>query len=97
MTFEEACRSPLGLRDYREILARFPRLILSDIPSLGRGDHDALRRLMVLVDLVYDKSHPTFVTAARDPQDLVTDPGLRTVFARTASRLQEMRFWENEI
>lgn len=94
MTFEEACRDSLGLADYEAVLQTFPHLILSDIPQLTRQDKDAMRRLMVFVDLLYERRHLTVFSAAACPEDLVIDPIQRQEFARTASRLQEMRFWE---
>jgi len=88
--FAALCGTDRSKVDYIELSKRFHTLILSDIPVLDADAEDAARRLIELVDELYDRGVNVIASAARPPADLYAGKRLRQAFARTASRLQEM-------
>jgi cell division protein ZapE len=89
--FATLCGGPRSQRDYLELAQRFAVLLLSDVPRMTAGIGDAARRFTWLVDILYDHRVKLIVSAAAPPEELyVEGPGSRE-FARTVSRLAEMR------
>ncbi|MBJ3776086.1 cell division protein ZapE [Acuticoccus mangrovi] len=95
-TFAELCEAALGANDYLALAHRFHTVFLSDIPVLSPARRETTRRFILLIDVLYDQRVRLVVTAAGEPDDLF-DPGdggaanEAFAFARTASRLHEMR------
>jgi cell division protein ZapE len=52
---------------------------------------DAARRFMALIDEFYDRNVKLVISAAAEPMALYRGERLKFAFARTASRLVEMR------
>jgi cell division protein ZapE len=91
-SFDELCARPLGAGDYLRIAAAFHTLIIAGIPVLGSAMRNEARRLINLVDTLYDNRIRLIVSAAAEPVALWTGDGSEGLdFARTASRLIEMR------
>ncbi|MGR3913703.1 MAG: cell division protein ZapE [Gammaproteobacteria bacterium] len=88
--FDALCNTHRSKVDYIELSKRFHTLILSDIPALDADMEDAARRLIELVDELYDRGVNLIASAARAPQELYCGARLAQPFARTASRLREM-------
>jgi hypothetical protein len=93
VSFDGLCAQPLGAGDYREIAQRFGTILLAGIPVLGPGNRNEAKRLINLVDTFYDNGNRLIVSAAAEPDELWrgTDATEGFEFARTASRLVEMR------
>jgi cell division protein ZapE len=91
--FGELCRRPLGSADYLEIAERFHTLVIDRIPVLSPAERNEARRLIILVDALYDMRVKLVASAAAEPQALFggTDGAGAFEVARTASRLIEMR------
>jgi cell division protein ZapE len=91
--FDDLCARPLGAADYLKIAHTFRTIILADIPRLDASKRNEARRLINLVDTLYDNRVRLIVSAATEPDLLWQgDGGVESVqFARTASRLVEMR------
>jgi hypothetical protein len=54
-SFAELCARPAGAADFLGLAARFPRaLFLLDVPRLGPRQHNESRRLVTLVDVLYE-------------------------------------------
>lgn len=89
--FDDLCRTPLGPRDYLVIARRFNTLLIDGIPKLGAGERNEARRLINLVDTLYDNFVCLIASAEAEPRDLYRAGDGVDLFQRTASRLSEMR------
>jgi cell division protein ZapE len=91
--FEELCSRPLGATDYLRLAERFHTIILSDVPILSRERRNEAKRLINLIDTIYDNRVRLVVSAEAEPHQLwqAKDGNEAFEFRRTASRLIEMR------
>jgi len=89
--FAALCEGPRSAADYIEIARDYQTVILSDVPVLDETRDNAARRLIALVDELYDRNVNLIVSAAAAPSELYSGERLRLQFARTASRLVEMQ------
>ena len=89
--FDELCRQPLGPQDYLAIAARFHTVFLEGIPKMDVQDRNAARRLVTLVDALYEDKDRLVVLAAAEPEQLYPLGDGAFEFERTASRLREMQ------
>jgi cell division protein ZapE len=91
--FDALCRRPLGSADYLEIAQRFHTIVLDHIPPLSESERNEARRFITLIDALYDMRVKLIASAAGEPQALYSgaDGAEAFEFARTASRLYEMR------
>ena len=64
--------------------------MIDGIPLLGPEQRNEARRLMILIDVLYDNGVGLIASAAAEPHALIRWHGAES-FARTASRLMEMR------
>ncbi|MEM1377794.1 MAG: cell division protein ZapE [Pseudomonadota bacterium] len=92
-SFDDLCRKPLGARDYLAIARRFKTIMLDDVPVLGDTDRNEAKRFINLIDTLYDNENQLIISAGAEPDDLYqASSGTEAFeFARTASRLTEMR------
>jgi len=92
-SFADLCEQPLGARDYLAITERYSTIFVEHIPVLDQTRRNEAKRLILLVDTLYDRHVRLVVSAAAEPDDLYvgTIGTERFEFARTASRLTEMR------
>jgi cell division protein ZapE len=89
--FATLCGGSRSQRDYLELAQRFAVLMLSDVPQLTPAMADAARRFTWLVDILYDHRVKLLVSAAVPPEALYVEGRNSHEFARTVSRLTEMR------
>lgn len=90
-TFADLCEAPLGARDYLAVARRFHTVFVLSIPVLRPAQRDAARRFINLVDALYDNHVSLVATAAAPPEEIYAAGDGVELFARTASRLREMR------
>ena len=90
-TFAELCGQPLGPQDYLAIAERFHTLFLEDVPILSSANHHEARRLVTLVDALYEAKTKLIVLAAARPEALYTEGVGAFEFERTVSRFSEMQ------
>lgn len=92
-TFEQLCDQPLGATDYRAIARHFDLLMVTGVPRLSAGERNRAKRFITLVDVLYDAGRALVLTADGEPTDLygAAEGNEAFEFARTASRLMEMR------
>jgi cell division protein ZapE len=90
--FDALCRRPLGAADYLKLAQRFHTLVLDRIPLLGESERNEAKRLIILIDALYDMRVKLIASAAGEPETLYSGEGAEAFeFARAASRLHEMR------
>ncbi len=91
--FDALCRRPLGSPDYLEIAQRFHTVVLDRIPALQASERNEAKRFIILIDALYDMRVKLIASAAGEPKTLYAgaDAAEAFEFARTASRLYEMR------
>ena len=97
--FEELCAQPLGAGDYRRIAEAFHTIIIAGVPRLDARRRNEAKRLINLLDTLYDKHVRIVVSAAAEPEALWlgADGSESLEFSRASSRLIEMRsdgYWE---
>ena len=91
--FADLCEKPLAAADFLQIARRFDTVMLEQIPVLGPEKRNAVKRLINLVDALYDCRVKLRASAAAAPAELwtETDGPESFEFTRTVSRLTEMR------
>ncbi len=90
-TFNDLCGKPLGPQDYLAIAKRFHTVFLEDVPKLGPHKRQEARRLVTLIDALYEAKTRLVVLAEAEPEVLYTEGDGAFEFERTVSRLNEMR------
>lgn len=92
-TFAELCEAPLGAADYLRIAHAYHTLVVEGVPVMGLPMRNAAKRFINLVDALYDRRIKLVLSAEAEPDRLyVATTGTESFeFARTASRLIEMR------
>jgi cell division protein ZapE len=92
-SFAALCEAPLGARDYLAIAERYQTLFIDGVPVMDMAQRNAAKRFILLIDTLYDKNVRLFLSADAEPDRLYTATSGTEAFefARTASRLNEMR------
>ena len=89
--FPAVCAGPRSQNDYIEIAREYQSVIVSDVPILDSLRENEARRLIALVDELYDHGVNLIVSAAAPPAELYRGERLTFPFERTVSRLIEMQ------
>ncbi len=89
-TFEDLCARPLGPQDYLAVAGRFHTLFLDGLPRLGPERRQEAKRLVTLIDALYEARTRLVVLAAAEPEALYPAGDGAFEFERTVSRLREM-------
>lgn len=89
-TFAELCARPLGASDYLALAERFHTLFLDGVPVLGPHNHHEARRLVTLIDALYEARTRLVVLAEAPPERLYVEGVGAFEFERTVSRLNQM-------
>ena len=90
-TFATLCEGPRSQVDYLEIARRFAVVIVSDVPRMSSDMGNAARRFTWLVDVLYDHRVKLLLSATVPVTELYLEGPNSLDFARTVSRLIEMR------
>jgi cell division protein ZapE len=90
-SFASLCSVALGPNDYIAIAKAFHTVFLEDVPKLTANRREEARRLVILVDALYEARTRLIVLAEAEPFQLYPQGDGAFEFERTASRLQEMR------
>lgn len=93
-SFGELCVHPLGARDYLAIAHRFAMIFVDHIPLMDASQHNEAKRLILLIDVLYDNHVRLIASAAAEPAALFRGrEGAVEMFEfdRTISRLTEMQ------
>ncbi len=89
--FAALCAQPLGPADYLALTERYHTLVLDGVPMLGPDRRNEARRLVTLVDALYERKVMLVMTAEAPPDQLYPEGEGAFEFRRTVSRLEEMR------
>lgn len=91
--FAALCEAALGPADYLALAREFHSLMIDNVPRLDPANRNVARRFILLVDTLYDAHVKLAASAAAEPPEIYQ--GINGAeafeFARTASRLAEMR------
>lgn len=93
LSFSAFCGQPLAATDYMALAEKFDAVIVEDVPILAPEQRNEARRLITLVDILYEAGVLLIVSAAAEPFDLYHGAfgAEAREFERAASRLIEMR------
>lgn len=87
-TFDELCGKSLGPADYITIASMFHTIVLTHVPTLTVLLRNEARRLITLLDAVYEARCKLMISAAAGPDSLFF-PELRAVAKSDGSAAQE--------
>ncbi len=90
-TFSELCERPIGAEDYLVIAEHFHTVFIEGIPKLRYDRRNEAKRLMTLVDALYESGTRLVVTADAPPEKIYFGHDHAFEFERTVSRLLEMQ------
>jgi cell division protein ZapE len=89
--FAVLCGGPRSQNDYLDIAQRFHTVFVSSVPCMGVEQANAARRFTWLVDICYDHRVKLVLAADVPAEELYVAGPHAGEFARTVSRLIEMR------
>ncbi|MBF0624247.1 MAG: cell division protein ZapE [Magnetococcales bacterium] len=89
--FQTLCAQSLGASEYMALTEMARGVILSDLPQLGPATANAAMRLILLVDLLYEKEIPLRTFSATELDKLCTEGPAAFAFKRTVSRIVALR------
>jgi cell division protein ZapE len=89
--FKDICEGPRSQNDYIELSRLYRIVFISHIPEFTRGNENAARRFIMLIDEFYDRNVNVVLSAAAAPGSLYRGERLQLEFLRAASRLIEMQ------
>jgi cell division protein ZapE len=90
-TFASLCSVALGPNDYVALADHFHTVFLDEVPKLTPARREEARRLVILIDALYEAHVRLIVLAEAQPAELYPAGDGSFEFERTASRLEEMR------
>ncbi|MCP1336683.1 cell division protein ZapE [Futiania mangrovi] len=91
MSFPDLCARPLGAADYLALARTVHTLLVDRIPVMGPEKRNEATRFVYLIDALYEARVKLVCSADAEPDDLYVQGDGAFEFARTASRLHEMR------
>ena len=92
--FNALCEGHRSKADYVILSKRFHTLLITGIPVLGADEDDATRRLIELIDELYDRRVNVIVSAAAPAESLYQGKRLQLDFQRLISRMHEFASWD---
>ncbi len=90
-SFAQLCERPHGAEDYIEIARKYHTVFLEDIPRLSYDMRNEAKRLMNLIDALYEARTRVIISAQTSIDKLYRVGDHAYEFERTASRLMEMQ------
>ncbi|MDE2383981.1 MAG: AFG1 family ATPase [Alphaproteobacteria bacterium] len=90
-SFSDLCEKPLAAPDYLALAQNFSTVFIDHLPVLKASERNEAKRLILLIDTLYDAGTRLVVSAAAAPEALCPAGPHRLEFLRTASRLREMQ------
>lgn len=90
-TFAQLCEKPLGAEDYLVIARNYHTVFLENVPVMKYDRRNEAKRMMTLVDALYEQKTKLIITADAPPEKLYLGSDHSFEFERTVSRLIEMQ------
>lgn len=90
ISFADMCERPHAAEDYIRLADRFDSFILEGVPKMGYDRRNETKRLMLLIDVLYDRKKNVFITADAAPEKIYFGHDYAFEFDRTLSRLKEI-------
>ncbi|MDQ3478312.1 MAG: cell division protein ZapE [Pseudomonadota bacterium] len=90
-SFKRLCVEPRSAADYLAIAHRFHTVIIVGIPVMSGDMRNEAARFTALIDVLYEHRVKLLASADAEPSALYAQGDGSFEFARTASRLEEMR------
>lgn len=90
-TFSQLCEQPLGAEDYLSIAQAYSTVFIEGIPKMGYDRRNEAKRLMNLIDALYEAHTQVVILADAPPNRLYHGHDHSYEFERTISRLIEMQ------
>lgn len=90
-TFDQLCNQPLGAEDYLEICDTYHSVLLEGVPRMKNENRNEMKRLMNLIDVLYENDVRLIMSAEDLPEKLYSGKDHAYEFERTISRLKEMQ------
>jgi len=90
-SFVQLCDQPLGAEDYLKICDTYHSVLLEGVPKMTGDNRNELKRLMNLIDVLYENNVRLVMSADAQPEKLYSGDDHAYEFQRTISRLQEMQ------
>jgi len=69
-SFASLCVVGRGVPDYTACLDHVDCVVIRDVPALDAMDEDPARRLVILIDLCYDRKKKVLLSSAHAPEDV---------------------------
>lgn len=91
LSFAQLCEQPLGAEDYIKIAKTFDTVFVENIPTLNAEKRNEAKRLILLIDCLYEAKCRLILSAANDIDALYHGHDHAFEFDRTISRLMEMQ------
>ena len=89
--FDDLCRQALGAADYLTLAQHYHTLILEHVPDLGEAHRNEAKRLILLIDALYEAKRRLLMSSAVPVDRLYPAGDHAFEFQRTLSRLMEMQ------
>jgi cell division protein ZapE len=89
--FAELCEQPHGAEDYLTVARTYHTVFIENIPKMGYDRRNEIKRLMNLIDALYEARVRVIISAAAPPEKLYYGHDHEFEFKRTVSRLNEMQ------
>lgn len=89
--FWEMCGKPLGPADYIALAVHYHTVFLSGVPMMSDERRNEAKRLMTLIDALYEHKVNVVISAEALPEKLYPVGEHAFEFERTVSRLMEMQ------
>lgn len=90
-SFAQLCESPHGAEDYLKIAESFHTVFLEAVPKLNYDRRNEAKRLMTLIDALYETGTKLVMSADAPAEELYLGHDHEFEFQRTVSRLLEMQ------
>ena len=90
-SFRRLCGEPRGAADYLAVARRYHTVIIVGIPVMGPDRRNEAARFVILIDALYEHRVKLLAAADAEPEGLYTSGDGSFEFARSVSRLEEMR------
>jgi cell division protein ZapE len=91
LEYQDACAEARGAPDYLALADAAQVVFLSGMPKFTEDTRNEVKRLMMLIDILYERHIRVVISAEAQPQQLYPAGRHGFEFERTVSRLMEMQ------